>query len=80
MRKIFVICLISLSAVPLNANTELQKQAEHAQNYLEWTINRISYAWGEMKHHFHEGNKCLKDSTGLNNGKIKKHVDKFRNK
>ena len=80
MQRIILTVFLILSTVSLNANTELQKQAQHAQNYLDWTISRVSYAWEKMKYHFHEGNKRLKDSAGLNNETIKKQIDKVRNK
>lgn len=78
MRLLSVIFLILIAAVPLNADTELQRQTEHAQNYLIWTFDRIAHAWGKMKFHFHEGNSRLKDSAKIDKGTIQKHLDKVR--
>ena len=78
MRQLFVLILFVCAIAPLNAETELQRQTENAQNHLEWTINRVAHAWGKMKFHFGEGNKRMKDSTGVDGKTIKKNLEKIR--
>ena len=76
MRLLSVIFLFLFAVASLNAETELQRQTEHAQNYLDWTLSRITHAWGKMKFHFWEGNSRLKDSAKIDKETIQKQVDK----
>ena len=78
MRLLSVILLFLFAVVPLNADTELQRQTEHAQNYLDWTLRRVSHAWEKMKFHFWEGNNRLKESAKIDKKTIQKHLDKVR--
>ena len=77
MRYLTLVCCIALFASPLYAETILQAQAEHAQNFLERTVNRISYSWEMMKYHFHKGNERLQESSGVDKEKIQDQIKKY---
>ena len=79
MRRLFIISLLLLAVIPLNADTELQKCSEQTQNYLEWTISRISHAWEMMIYHFEEGTDRLNETSEGSLKKINIKMDKTRN-
>ena len=79
MRRLFIISLLLLAVPPLNADTELQECSEQAQNYLEWTISRISHAWEMMIYHFEEGTDRLNEISGGSRKTINIKMDKKRN-
>lgn len=80
MRRIFVIFLLLLGTIPLNADTELQECSEQAQNYVEWTVSRISHAWEMMIYHFEEGTNRLNETSDDCRKTIKVEIDKTRNR
>lgn len=80
MRRLFIISLLLLTVIPLNADTELQERSEQAQNYLEWTATRISYAWEMMIYHFEEGTNRLNETSDGSRKTIKAKMDKRRNR
>ncbi|MBR2440291.1 MAG: hypothetical protein IKB25_08865 [Lentisphaeria bacterium] len=59
----WLLLAIFFFALPLTAQTVLQNQADHAQNYLDQTLLKIADSWKMMKYHFSEGNKKLKESA-----------------